>query len=185
MADTAHRRATYDDILALPENVVGEILGGVLHTQPRPRWAHARAAINIGYEIVGPFGRGKGGPGGWVFAAEAELHLGENILVPDLSGWRAERAPADPDKVAIEIPPDWVCEILSPSTAQKDRAIKADYYAQSSIEYMWLVDPASKTLEAFKLTGGKWLLLKVFKEDDLVAAEPFDAAPFKLDTLWV
>ena len=65
MTESAEKRATYEDILALRENVVGEILGGSLHTHPRPAPRHARAYSALGFSLGGPFDNGVGGPGGW------------------------------------------------------------------------------------------------------------------------
>lgn len=184
MADTASKRATYDDLLALPENVVGEIISGVLHVQPRPRWGHGRAATSLGGELYQPFGRGKGGPGGWVFVVEAELHLGEDVLVPDLGGWRQERAPTNANDAWTDIAPDWICEILSPSTMQRDRVLKAEAYAREGVPYLWYVDPSARTLEAFRLEGKNWLQIAALAEDADVSVAPFDAISFKLDALW-
>jgi Uma2 family endonuclease len=183
MADTAFKRATYQDILDLPEGVVGEIILGSLYTQPRPRWGHSVAQASLVAAVRGPFGKG-GGPGGSVFGVEPELRLGDDLLVPDIAGWRVERAPTNANDSVIDIAPDWVCEILSPSTAQKDRALKADLYAKQGVSWMWLLDPSVKTLEAYRNQSGQWLQLAVLKESDEVKVEPFDAAPFKLDSLW-
>src|SRR5512142_1943672 len=116
MSDPARRNATYDDLLGLPSHVVGELLEGSLVVSPRPASRHARAASGLGGELHGPFQRGRGGPGGWIILDEPELHLGGNVLVPDLAGWRRERMPQLPDVAAFELAPDWVCEVLSAST---------------------------------------------------------------------
>lgn len=184
MPDTALKRATYQDILDLPEGVVGEIIKGALYSQPRPRIPHVRAAWKLASKIGGPFDTDESGPGGWIFLAEPELHLGEDIVVPDMAGWKRERYPAIANDAYLAVAPDWVCEILSPSTAQKDRALKADVYAKQGVSWMWLLDPQLKTLEAYRNQSGQWLQLAVLTEGDEVKVEPFDAAPFKLDTLW-
>lgn len=184
MADTHSRRATYQDILDLPEGVVGELIRGALHTQPRPHVSHMRASSVLGVRLGAHFDQGDGDPGDWVILDETELHFGEDVLVPELAGWRRERFPQAANDTFLTVAPDWVCEILSPSTAQKDRALKAEIYAREGVAHLWFVDPDAKTLEAYRLTGGKWLQIQVFKNDDLVVAEPFDALPFKLDALW-
>lgn len=130
-------------------------------------------------EIGNPFQRNRGGPGGWWILDEPELHLGTDILVPDLAGWRRERLPQLPETAWIEMTPDWVCEVLSPSTARMDRMIKLPLYAANGIPYCWLVDPSAKTLEAFKLRDEQWVLLASFVDDATVAAEPL-----ALDALW-
>jgi Uma2 family endonuclease len=126
------RPATYADLLALPENVVGEIVDGELIVSPRPAPAHAIATSSLGGEIMRPFGRGRGGPGGWLIVDEPELHLGEQVLVPDLAGWLRERMPRLPETAWFELRPDWVCEVLSPSTAILDRTRKQEIYCNGN-----------------------------------------------------
>lgn len=185
MSETAERKATYGDLLALPEHVVGEILGGVLHTHPRlaPRHAHAYSAL--GYNIGGPFHGGVGGPGGWWILDEPELHLGGDVLVPDLAGWRRERLPALPETAWFELAPDWACEILSPSTAAVDRSLKMPIYAREGVPWLWLVDPDARTLEVYRLgEDRRWTLLAVLHGDQPVRQPPFDAIEFPLGRLW-
>lgn len=179
------RPATYADILALPENLVGEIIHGVLHTHPRPAPRHGIAATSLAYEVMGPFQRGQGGgPGGWLFIAEPELHLGAEIVAPDIAGWRRERLPRIPATAFIETPPDWVCEVVSPSTQRIDRTIKLPLYAEFEVAHCWYVDPLARTLEVFARQGDKWLLAATFKDADEVVAPPFEVHSFKLDVLW-
>jgi Uma2 family endonuclease len=184
MVDPAHRDATYDDLLQAPPNVVAEILNGRLHTHPRPSPRHAFATASLDGRLFDPFGRGEGGPGGWWILVEPEIHLGPEVVVPDLAGWRKERLPALPDDAWIGLAPDWVCEILSPSTAQADRGIKVPLYAGYGVCHCWLVDPMVKTLEAFELKDEQWVLLATLKEDDVVRLPPFDAIAFTLASLW-
>ena len=176
--------ATYADIQALPPNRVGEIVHGVLHAHPRPRPRHAKATSELGAELIAPFGRGRGGPGGWIILDEPELHLGADVLVPDLVGWRRTRLPRLPDTAYFELAPDWVCEVLSPATARLDRTDKLGLYAAWGVGHCSLVDPEARTLEALTLTGGKWLLEATFKDADAVAAPPFQAHTFDLSVLW-
>jgi Uma2 family endonuclease len=182
----AMRFATYADIQALPEHVTGEIIDGVLYTQPRPANPHVVASSNLSGTLFGPFGRGSGGsgPGGWIILTEPELHLRGNVLVPDLAGWRRERLPEVPNRQGLELAPDWVCEILSPSTAAKDRAKKLPIYSKEGVHHTWLVDPAAKTLEVFQREGAGWLLLGTWADEATVAAEPFAAVAFELGLLW-
>lgn len=185
MNEPPRRGATYDDILGLPENLVGEILHGQLHTHPRPAPKHARAYSALGFSLGGPFDRGVGGPGGWWILDEPELHLGGDILVPDIAGWRRERMPTLPESAWFELAPDWVCEILSPATASTDRALKMPLYAREGIPHLWLVDPDVRMLEVYRLEGDRrWLLLATLKDDDPVSQPPFDAITFPLDSLW-
>ncbi|HRD66208.1 MAG TPA: Uma2 family endonuclease [Candidatus Competibacter sp.] len=184
MTATARKLATYEDLFDLPENLVGEIIHGQLITHPRPTPKHVVASSAIGDELVGPFQKGRGGPGGWWILDEPELHLGPHILVPDLAGWRRERLPAMPDTAFFSLPPDWVCEVLSPGTARVDRADKMPIYAAQGISFLWLIDPAPHTLEVFVLRDGRWLLEHVYQQDEEVCAAPFEAIAFSLGTLW-
>lgn len=177
------RPATYADIEALPPNLVGEIAFGVLHAHPRPRARHGIAAGEVFSELRNSYGRG--GSGVWIFIPEPELHLGEHVLVPDVAGWRRERLLPIPETAGIPTAPDWVCEVLSPSTQRFDRTDKLAIYAAFGVPHCWYVDPLARTLEVFELTGGKWLLAATFKEADAVSAPPFEAHAFALDVLWV
>ena len=136
--------ATYQDLLALPPNVVGEIIAGELLAQPRPGTRHANAASALGEELGPPFRRGRGGPGGWIFLDEPELHFGEDVVVPDLAGWRRSRMPELPDLPYLDLAPDWICEVLSPSTVRVDRVLKRRRNAQgrgSPTTGCWIPSP--------------------------------------------
>ncbi len=184
MGDPAKRRATYDDLLAVPEHLVVEIIHGTLIALPRPAARHAWASSSLGGELHGPFMRGRGGPGGWILLDEPELHLQEDVLVPDLAGWRRERMPALPDAAAFDLPPDWVCEVLSPSTAATDRAEKMPIYAREGVKSFWLVDPVARTLEVYALEQQRWLLHGTWRDDAKVRAEPFAEFELDLSGLW-
>ena len=150
--DTAQRRATYEDLLQVPDHLIAEVVNGELITAPRPASAHARAASALTQDL-GPFDRSKGGsngPGGWWILFEPELHLDSDILVPDLAGWRRERMPVLEDVPYFTQTPDWVCEIVSPSTARTDRVRKMPIYAREQVGYLWLVDPSACTLEVYR-----------------------------------
>ncbi len=185
MGDPAKRRATYEDLRDLPDTQIGEIIYGILVTQPRPAAPHAVAASVLGIEIGGPFHRGRGGPGGWVILDEPELHLrGGHVLVPDLAGWRRERMPQIPSSAAFELAPDWICEVLSESTSATDRADKMPIYAQEKVGHLWLVDPITRTLEAYRLDAERWTLLGTWRDSARVRIEPFDAIELELAALW-
>lgn len=185
MANPVQRRATYEDLLAVPPNRVAEILFGVLHSHPRPAIPHARAASRLGALVGGPFDFGRGGPGGWVLLDEPELHLGEDVLVPDLAGWRRERMPKIPmSEAALSLAPDWVCEVLSPSTQAIDRADKMTIYGREAVRHAWLLDPLAKTLEVYRRDGGAWTRVAIWRDDARVRAEPFDAIELELGLLW-
>ena len=184
MGERDIKPATYEDLLAVPREKVAEILNGRLVTQPRPRLRHAMAASSLGGELFYPFHKGKGGPGGWWILDEPELHLGEHVVVPDLAGWRRERMPVVPDRPWHDLAPDWICEVISPSTARYDRLEKRDIYAAQKVPYLWFIDPDTKTLEAFELIEGRWMLLATHANDDEIAVAPFAEVPFNLGSLW-
>ncbi len=179
-----HPRATYQDVLDAPPHRVAEVVDGVLHTNPRPAMPHARASSSLGVKLGGPFDHAAGGPGGWWIIDEPELHLGEDILVPDLAGWRRERMPAFPVGPYCTLAPDWVCEVLSPSTRKLDLHGKRPVYAREGVGHLWLVDPTDRALEAFELREGKWMPIATAKDDAPVRIRPFEAATFSLGDLW-
>lgn len=176
--------ATYADLCALPPEVVGEIIDGTLHASPRPATAHGMAASVLGSDLMVSFQRG-GGPGGWWFLDEPELHFGDNVLVPDIAGWRRERMPRVPNANFIELAPDWVCEILSPSTASLDRSKKMRVYGKVKVPHVWLVDPIGRTVEVFRLTGDLYSLVTVAGDTPKARLEPFDAIELEVEALWL
>ena len=186
MAHAALKPDLYAAIEALPEGVTGEIIRGQLHTQPRPKGPHAVASSNLGVDLGILYSRGRGGPGGWWIIDEPEIHFVRDteVMVPDLAGWRRERMPGPPEDQRFEVVPDWVCEILSPATASKDREVKMPVYADYGVAHAWLVDPTSQTLEVYELAGGEWAAWATYAADDTVQAPPFEAARFRVGDLW-
>jgi len=186
MAEVARKRATRADLEAVPAHLAAELIQGVLYTMARPRPRHQNAGSYLLDEIYGPFHRGRGGPGGWWVLTEPGIALPEldvDEISPDLAGWRKERLPELPDEI-ITLAPDWVCEVLSPSTRSHDQRVKRPLYAQAGVRWMWLVDVDARTLIASRNEGGKWLELAVFGDDDVVRAEPFEALAIELRDLW-
>lgn len=176
--------ARYEDLLELPSHLIGQIVGGVLHAHPRPATAHALAASGLGEELGPPFKRGRGGPGGWVILDEPELHLGADVIVPDLAGWRRERMPETPLAPFLTLAPDWLCEVLSPSTAAFDRKLKLPLYAREGVRHVWIVEPETRTLEVLRLDGEGYRLAIVASEDDKARLEPFEAIELDVSVLW-
>lgn len=185
MVSEAPKRATYEDVLAAPEHLVAEVLEGTLYTQPRPRIRHAKAASVLGEELGGPFRRGRGGPGGWQLLDGPELHLGADILVPDIAGWRRSTLPDLVDEAYLTVRPDWLCEVLSPATQRIDRVIKLPIYRREQVPHVWLIDPSAKTLEVYRLDGASYRLLDTYAEDAVIRAEPFEAVELELGFLWL
>jgi len=178
------RPATYEDLMKVPDIMVTEIVNGELHATPRPAAKHTRAYSSLGVRIGGPFDHGIGGPGGWWILDEPELHLGRDVLVPDLAGWRRARMPQLPGAAHFSLRPDWICEILSSSTATLDRTLKLSIYAREAVRHAWLVDPIARTLEVLQLDGGGWTVLATSGGDQVVRAEPFTAIELDLSSLW-
>jgi Uma2 family endonuclease len=177
-------RDLYTELVALPANMVGEIVNGVLYGHPRPARPHGRAATELATELANPFRRGRGGPGGWVFIAEHELHLGEDVVVPDISGWKVDRYPVHETTSYSIVAPDWLCEVLSPSTKRLDRLEKLPIYARHAVKHCWFVDPLDKTLEVFILSGNTYIVGPTFTDGAPVTAPPFEVHTFDLSLLW-
>lgn len=184
MSKPLKRGARYADLCAVPQNFVAEIIGGELYASPRPAIPHTHAASVLGMELGGPFHRGRNGPGGWVLLHEPELHLGEDVLVPDIASWRRERMPAVPAVAHLTLAPDWLCEVLSPATENIDRVKKLAVYAREGVGHVWLVNPALEMLEVLRLESQRWSLLAEHEGEARVRAEPFDAIELELGALW-
>jgi len=177
--------ATYEDLRAVPENFVAEILGNELYATSRPSLPHAHAASVLCGELMWPFHRGRNGPGGWLILVEPELHLGSDVVVPDLAAWRRERLPTLPAATHIELAPDWACEVVSPSTERIDRAKKLWIYAREGVAHVWIVNPTLQTLEILRLEEKRWTIVETFEGRQAVRAEPFAAVPLELGALWI
>jgi Uma2 family endonuclease len=177
------KKATYRDLVAVREPLVAEIIAGELSTSPRPAVPHTLAASAIGSILFDRFNRptdGPESPGGWWILYEPELHLGEDVLVPDLAGWRRERMPSCPKTAAITMPPDWACEVVSPSTGALDRVRKLPIYAREQVGHLWMVDPVVHTLEVYRLEDTRWVVAGAYGGSGTVRADPF--ADVALDT---
>jgi Uma2 family endonuclease len=182
--DRRGQPATYEDLLKVPDHLVAEIVDGDLYTSPRPAPRHADASTGLGGALRGPFDRGRGGPGGWRILAEPELHLRRDIVVPDLAGWRRERLPSLPEEAFFSLAPDWICEVLSPSTVAFDRVKKLGVYAREGVRHAWLVEPIAQTIELLRLENARWTIVSTSAGADLIRAEPFEAIELDLTLLW-
>jgi Uma2 family endonuclease len=177
------RPATYPDVVEVPDHLVAEIVNGELWTSPRPAPKHALAISGLAM-LIPAFHHGRGGPGGWWILGEPELHLHDDVLVPDIAGWRRERMPLVPETSYFPLSPDWVCEVVSPSTASLDRAKKLRIYAREGVAHAWLVDPLARTLEILRLEASRWMIQATYSEAESVRAEPFEAVELDLGLLW-
>lgn len=180
--------ATYADILALPEHLNGEIIDGELIVSPRPAPAHALAAAEMIASLLPPFTVREGNgdrPGGWRIVFEPELHLGRDVLIPDLAGWRRARMPTLPKTAWFELAPDWVCEVISPSSGRRDRVLKAPRYLAAGVDWLWLVEPAQKIVEVLQRVENRWVLAGNWGGSELDARiPPFDAVPLDMSRWW-
>src|SRR5438552_3070237 len=134
------KRATYADIERLPEHLVGEIVDGELWVSPRPAGPHTLAAS----ALLGALPRFATGKRAWWVLFEPELHRGSDVLVPNVAGWRRQRMPEGPVAKFFTLPPDWICEVLSPSSAYLDVERKLPKYARAGVRHAWIVDPQNR-----------------------------------------
>jgi Uma2 family endonuclease len=184
MSSTLKKDANYADLCAVPDNFVAEILDGDLYASPRPSSPHAVAAGALFRKLGGPFEDGENGPGGWRFIIEPEFHFGTDVVVPDIAGWRRERMPTVPNVAYFTLAPDWLCEVLSPSTDAIDRRKKLPIYAREGVRHVWLVNPLRQMLEVLRLESQRWSLTATHEADAKVSAEPFDVIELELRALW-
>ncbi|AYO81299.1 Uma2 family endonuclease [Methylobacterium brachiatum] len=184
MAEAAVRQATYADLEAVPDHLVAEIVDGALETHGSLPPVQGAAAFSLAAILGAHTSRRRDDPDAWIYMSKPELRFGPQVVVPDLAGWRRERMPTEPEDAFIETSPDWVCEILSPSTIRLDRGRKRRIYGEAGVKFLWLLDSAAGTLEGFALADGRWLLLDTVLRGETVAIPPFDAVPFPLDDLF-
>ena len=143
-----------------------------------------RTASRLGAILLTRFDQGVGGPGGWLFLDEPEIHFGSDIVVPNIAAWRPERLPSVPSAPFLTLAPDWACEVLSPGTTRVDRMLKLPIYAREGVGHVWLVDPIERSIEVYGLSAGRWVLGEGAGGDEPASLEPFDAAPLELAYLW-
>ncbi len=186
MSQPVKRGATYDDLVRLPDTVTGQIIDGDLYAMPRPAGAHAFVASLLGGDLHVPFQRGRDGPGGWWIIDEPEVHFASNVLVPDITGWRREQMPQSPtaEERFFTLTPNWVCEVLSPSTASLDRVRKRRVYEGAGVQWLWYIDPIGRTLEAFEWVQGRYSPLGTWGPGESPNVAPFDAIALDLDAIW-
>lgn len=180
-----HFDALYAQIAALRPGLTGEILEpGVLRTMSRPGRRHRRTHKLL-FDALGAKDVDRGGQGWWIELEPEVRLLDELLVVPDLAGWRVERVPELPDENPLTLVPDWVCEVLSPTTARDDRRLKLPLYARARVTRVWLVDPEQRLVEVFETTDAKPTLVAGGAVDERVALPPFDDLPLELSRLWL
>jgi Uma2 family endonuclease len=181
------RRATYEDLLRVPDTMVAEIVDGNLVVSPRPATPHAFAAAEMAADLLPVFHgtEARSGPGGWWILPEPELHLGDDVLVPDLAAWCCRRMSTVPNAAAIALAPDWLCEIISPASIRHDRIVKMRCYAREGVTWVWLVDPIARTLESFRLEGDRWTVVSSHAGGEVAPVEPFAGVEIRLGRWWL
>jgi Uma2 family endonuclease len=184
MTALVREHATYEDLMQVPDNMVAELIDGQLYASPRPAGPHTNAASALGFFLGPAYQFGRGGPGGWWIHVEPELHFGRNVLVPDISGWRRERMPQFPQNHVFAICPDWVCEVVSPSSGRLDRIRKMPIYAREGVGHAWLVEPLQQTLEVFANDGESWRVIATHGENEVARIPPFEQVEIDLTLLW-
>ena len=188
MAKPASKLATYNDLRDLPEETRAEILAGHVVASPAPLPRHSKAQGAVRRFLGGPFDDddGRGGPGGWWIFVEVDVALDQHDIVrPDLAGWRRERLLRPGATRPIEVVPDWVCEVVSPSTAARDRVTKRNLYARSGVAHYWLIDPEARVFEALALHDGSWFELGVYDDAATARIPPFDAVELEIGRLFL
>jgi Uma2 family endonuclease len=186
LVDPVRKLPTIEDLERLPPGVKGEIIEGVLYTQPRLRIEHHCGGGNIFGDLLGPFGRDSGGgPGGWWIFAEPGIELPNTPEIsPDVAGYRRERLPALPGGEPLRLVPDWVCELFSPAESRHDILVKKPYYAKIGVQHHWMVDVAARVVLAYRLEKGHWVELGTWGDETDARIEPFDAVPLDVRGWW-
>lgn len=184
MSARVRQHATYEDLLQVPENMVAELIEGELFTAPRPAGPHTRTSSALGFFLGPPFHFGRNGPGGWWILDEPEVHFGRDVLIPDLGGWRRERMPEPPQNHVFSVVPDWVCEVISPSSGRLDRVKKMPIYARDGVGHAWIVDPLEQVIEVFRGEVNGWHLIATHGENEVVRIAPFEEVEIDLALLW-
>ena len=183
MADLP-RKATYQDVLDAPPNMVAQLIDGELYLQARPAGPHVWASGTLHTALNGKFGDFEDRPGGWVILHEPELHLGENVIVPDIAGWRVENLPEIPATAKFDIVPDWICEVLSPSTRNRDLGPEREICAYHGVGHLWIVSHVARKLQIFELSGGEWLSITILEGMVAISVPPFENLNIPLSRLW-
>ena len=176
--------ATWEDIMNLPEHHGAEIIGGKIHYKGMARARHGHATTQLQRRVPNER-QGVNEHGWWIFGDVDVKLAGESYLKPDVSGWRKERMPEPPDDWPLAIAPDWVCEVLSPTTEAYDRGDKAQAYAAGGVPWYWIVDPAERTVEVLELINGRWTIWGVYTDGAALALPPFDGTVVEIGGLFL
>lgn len=156
---TAKVKYTYEDYMRTPDDVRYELLDGELILSPSARTAHQRTSINIEHPLIAFVKENKLGE---VFHAPYDVVLDNfNVVQPDILFVSNERARIITD-LNIQGAPDLVIEILSPSTAQRDRTQKRDLYAQHDVKEYWQGDTDARSMQVLTLENGVYRVAGIY-----------------------
>lgn len=184
---SAGPKATYPDLLKLGEGVRAEIVDGVIVERAGPSGEHSMAQLGIGGVLRRRFGRAPGGrwPGGWWIGTELDVEYEPHqVFCHDVAGWKRERLVEGIKGRPQRTRPDWVCEILSPSTRRRDQLEKLRVIQRAGVPHYWLVDPEERTLIVHRLDGDSYRLVLTATGDEVVRAEPFEAVELRMPVLF-
>ncbi len=84
----------------------------------------------------------------------------------------------------FDLAPDWLCEVVSPTTGRLDRVRKMPVYAREGVRHLWLVDPITRTLEVYRLDGRRWVVASTHGGAEVVRAEPFAELEIDINRWW-
>lgn len=182
------RGATLEDLWAIPEEGrFHELIAGELVRKAAPSGEHGDAQAGVVGALRAPFQRraGRGGPGGWWIATEVEVLLEtDEVVRPDVVGWRRERCPERPTGTPVEVRPDWICEVVSPGNAKDDTVKKLRLYQSVCIPHYWIADPRDATLTVMRWSADGYITLLRAERGEVVRAEPFEAIELHVGTLF-
>ena len=186
MTQPARKKATIDDLLAMPEDGRYELIDGQIVPREAARFEHSDAQGGTASFMRTYFQRKTEGPtGGWWIGTEAEVaYDGGQCYLHDLAGWRRDRVPEKPSGRPVAIVPDWVCEILSPSNWRHDTVTKFDVCFQHRVKHYWMMDVEHRVLTVFKWHPEGWLRIMATGPGERARLEPFESVEFEVAVLF-
>jgi Uma2 family endonuclease len=182
----SRRPRTLADLDLLDDDTRAELLDGVIYDRPVTTFVHGHIAALLVMELGPPFQLGRGGPGDWWIQGENDFvaHRADRFR-PDALGWRKDRLVDPPAGRRVEVVPDWVCEILSPSDRPCKQRIKRTAYARVGVKHRWHFAPTARTLYVFELDRGAWIERAVFCDDEVLEAPPFEGVRLAMKEWWL
>lgn len=183
-------KKTIEEWLAVPEEQRAVLIDGRLVYQAMPGPRHGRVQASLAAMLQPEFDRrpgDRGRVGGWWLSIEVDMDLGGMGCRPDLLGWRREKQPVLPqpdDRGLVTVVPDWIAEVLSPSTAAIDLGAKRQGYERAKVPYYWLVDPSNNTITVLSLGRDGYLLKSTAGKGEKAQLPPFDGIDIDMDDIF-